>query len=152
MIVFNLRKEKYAHQLIASGVANRWNKKDEFVIYTGENRALSTLELVVHRSSIYIDATYKMMVIEINASNNDVLEFKKEDLPCNWKSFKAYSELQSIASEWYKSQQYLILKVPSVLVNNEFNYILNTKHPQFKTKVKIKELEFFSWDDRLNNS
>ncbi|WP_313255113.1 hypothetical protein [Empedobacter sp.] len=66
MLVFNIRKARYSKSLQASGVANRWNKNDEFVIYTGSSRALSTLELVVHRSSISIDNSYKLLVIEID--------------------------------------------------------------------------------------
>ena len=59
MLVYNIRKAKYAQSLQASGVANRWNKNDEFVIYTASSRALSTLELVVHRNYINIDNSYK---------------------------------------------------------------------------------------------
>ncbi|SFQ42232.1 hypothetical protein SAMN04515674_11833 [Pseudarcicella hirudinis] len=48
MLVYNIRKSKYADSLKASGVANRWNKDDEFVIYAGASISLSTLELVAH--------------------------------------------------------------------------------------------------------
>ena len=72
MFVYNIRKAKYTDSLRASGVANRWNKNDEFVIYTGGSRALSTLELVVHRSSISIDNSYKLLVIELNCKESDI--------------------------------------------------------------------------------
>lgn len=149
MFVYNIRKAKYAKSLQASGVANRWNKNDEFVIYTGSSRALSTLELVVHRSAIRIDNSYKLLVIEIDCKEDEVFEVKKNKLPKNWQSVEAYPRLQEIGSDWYQELKYLVMKVPSSIIPKEFNYLINTKHPDFTTKVKIKEVEVYHWDDRL---
>lgn len=149
MFVYNIRKAKYAKSLQASGVANRWNKNDEFVIYTGSSRALSTLELVVHRSAIRIDNSYKLLVIEIDCKEDEVFEVKKNKLPKNWQSIEAYPRLQEIGSDWYQELKYLVMKVPSSIIPKEFNYLINTKHLDFTTKVKIKEVEVYQWDDRL---
>ncbi|WP_312552983.1 RES family NAD+ phosphorylase [Empedobacter brevis] len=149
MFVYNIRKAKYAKSLQASGVANRWNKNDEFVIYTGSSRALSTLELVVHRSAIRIDNSYKLLVIEVDCKEDEVFEIKKNKLPKNWQSVEAYPRLQEIGSDWYQELKYLVMKVPSSIIPKEFNYLINTKHPDFTTKVKIKEVEVYQWDDRL---
>ncbi|MGU9937836.1 RES family NAD+ phosphorylase [Empedobacter brevis] len=149
MFVYNIRKAKYAKSLQASGVANRWNKNDEFVIYTGSSRALSTLELVVHRSAIRIDNSYKLLVIEIDCKEDEVFEVKKNKLPKNWQSVEAYPRLQEIGSDWYQELKYLVMKVPSSIIPKEFNYLINTKHPDFTIKVKIKEVEVYQWDDRL---
>ena len=149
MLVFNIRKARYSKSLQASGVANRWNKNDEFVIYTGSSRALSTLELVVHRSSISIDNSYKLLVIEIDCEEDEIYEIKKPKLPKNWQSVETYPELQEIGSAWYQDFKYLVMKVPSSIIPKEYNYLINTKHPGFASKVKIKELEDYNWDDRL---
>ena len=149
MFVYNIRKAKYADSLRASGVANRWNKNDEFVIYTGGSRALSTLELVVHRSSISIDNSYKLLVIELNCKESEILEVNESLLPKNWQSVEAYPKLQEIGSDWYQNFEYLVMKVPSAIIPKEYNYLLNTRHPVFKKKVKIKELENYEWDNRL---
>lgn len=149
MFVYNIRKAKYADSLSASGVANRWNKNDEFVIYTGGSRALSTLELVVHRSSISIDNSYKLLVIELNCKESEILEVNESLLPKNWQSVEAYPKLQEIGSDWYQNFEYLVMRVPSAIIPKEYNYLLNTRHPDFKKKVKIKELENYEWDNRL---
>ncbi len=149
MFVYNIRKAKYADSLRASGVANRWNKNDEFVIYTGGSRALSTLELVVHRSSISIDNSYKLLVIELNCKESEILEVNESLLPKNWQSVEAYPKLQEIGSDWYQNFEYLVMRVPSAIIPKEYNYLLNTRHPDFKKKVKIKELENYEWDNRL---
>ncbi|MBF0595929.1 RES family NAD+ phosphorylase [Faecalibacter rhinopitheci] len=149
MFVYNIRKEKYAKTLRASGVGNRWNKNDEFIIYTGSSRSLSTLELVVHRSGITIDNSYKLLVIEIDCSTDEVLEVTNKDLPKNWRTVEAYPKLQEIGSNWYQSYKHLILKVPSAVIPKEYNYLIHTKHPDFNQKVKIHEIEDYQWDKRL---
>jgi len=148
MEVFKICREKYSSSLNASGASNRWNKKDEFVIYTGSNRSLSALELVVHRSAIIITNPYKFLVISIKEKTM-IKEITIEDLPENWKSIEAYVELQEIGSKWYRSFESIILKVPSALISQEHNYIINTKHPLFTKNIALQGIEDFTWDKRL---
>lgn len=145
--VYNLRKEKYAHALVASGTTNRWNREREYVIYTGSSRALSALELVVHRSSIDLGGAYKLLVIALDATENDIETV--ENLPDNWHSLTHYTALQAIGSQWYQAREKLLLKVPSAIISKEFNYLINTSHPDFQSKVRILEKEDFIWDKRL---
>lgn len=148
MEVFKICSEKYSHSLNASGASNRWNKKDEFVIYTGSSRSLSTLETVVHRSAINISSPYKLVIIAID-DRSFIKEISITDLPENWKSIEAYVELQEIGSKWYNSLESLILKVPSAIISQEYNYIINTIHPLFAANVILQSLENFDWDKRL---
>ena len=148
MDVFKICREKYAHSLMASGAANRWNKKDQFVIYTGGSRSLSTLETVAHRSAINLSSPYKLLTITITDLSS-IQEINLENLPDNWKSIDAYVELLEIGSEWYNSMESLVLKVPSALITQEFNYIINTNHPSFSTNIILKNVEDFVWDIRL---
>lgn len=148
MEVFKICSEKYSHSLNASGASNRWNKKDEFVIYTGSSRSLSTLETVVHRSAINISRPYKILTITIN-DDTVVKEILIQDLPDNWMTIEAYVELQEIGSKWYNSLEALVLKVPSSIIPQEYNYIINTKHPLFTTNSILQSVEDFAWDKRL---
>lgn len=149
LLLYNIRKAQYANALVASGAANRWNRTDEFVIYTGSSASLATLELVVHRSGIRVDQTYKLLIIEAKAGPKDITTIDLDQLPANWKSIQSYPELQALGSEWYQAQKTLLLKVPSAVLPRESNYIINTRHPDFASKIKIKETELFVWDSRL---
>jgi len=149
MTVYNIRKEQFAKVLSASGVANRWNSEDEFIIYTGSSIALSALELIAHRSAIKIDHQYKLLSIDVQVEEKDIMEIKLSALPLNWKSVIAYPELQKLGSDWYQNRKTLLLKVPLALVQNEFNYLINTKHREFAQKVSIKSTENFEWYNRL---
>lgn len=149
MEVFRISKEVHAHSLSASGSANRWNLKGQQVIYTGSSRSLSSLELVVHRGSIQPATTYKVMVISIADEDYIIKQIQLKDLPPNWRSLAGYSVLQTIGSTWYNSQESLVLKVPSAIIVYEYNYIINTEHPDFSRNVQLVRTEDYFWDSRL---
>lgn len=150
MQVYNLRKSKYADQLSASGVANRWNRMEQFVIYTGQSRSLSILESLVHQKSTEIDQSFKMMVIHMEIGTNDILDVR-DLLPHHWSKLESYKLTQEIGAKWYIEKKSLILRVPSVIVPQESNYIIHTKHPSFHKKINLLKIENYSWDTRLTN-
>lgn len=149
MEVFRISAEKYAGKLTASGSANRWNKHKQFVIYTGSSRSLSSLELVVHRATIQPTIAYKVMIIYISDDETLYQQISQKNLPENWRSINAYPILQDIGSTWYEEKQSLILKIPSAIIPQEYNYIINTTHADFKKKVRLVDVEDYFWDSRL---
>ena len=149
MEVFRICKETFATGLSASGASNRWNKRDQYVIYTGSSRSLATLELIVHKSSIAPLTSYKVMVISIADDDHLIRQTLISSLPVAWRKLSAYSTLQQIGGDWYDSNETLILKVPSAVIPNEYNFIINMKHPDFNDKVKLVRIENYFWDNRL---
>lgn len=150
MEVHRISISKYANSLRASGAENRWNRKGEYVIYTGSSRALSSLELLVNRSlARFNGAAFKTMIISISDNEDLYTHIKKSDLPKNWRSRAAYSVLQRIGSEWYQQKKSLVLKIPSAVIPFEYNYAINSEHPEFSTSVELIRQEPFFWDERL---
>ena len=149
MEVFRVSSTKYSKELTASGKAARWNKDGEFVIYTGETRSLAMLENVVHKS-IQTGLDYETMIISITDSEAVFSRKKISDLPSNWRDISAYSKLQDIGSKWYHSKESLVLQVPSLIVPQEFNYIINASHPEFKNHIMLVRQEEFVLDNRLH--
>ncbi|MEI6434984.1 MAG: RES family NAD+ phosphorylase [Bacteroidota bacterium] len=149
MEVFRISKETHANNLNSSGGENRWNKRGQKVIYTGASRSLSTLELIVHKSSIVPMVLYKIMVIYIADNENLVRQIRINELRKDWRTLAAYSTLQNIGSQWYDHQETLLLKVPSAIIPFEYNYVINTEHPDFIQKIQLIRIEDYFWDDRL---
>lgn len=149
MEIYRISRAVYASKLTASGNSNRWNKRDQFVLYASSSRSLATLEMIVHRSSVVPGDTYKVMVISIPDNDQLIRQVFTHELPENWRSMFAFPVLQQIGSNWYKNKDSLVLKVPSVVIPLEYNYILNLEHPDFKKSVKLVRKEDFFWDDRL---
>jgi RES domain-containing protein len=149
MEVFRISREEYASSLSSSGSANRWNTKGQNVLYAGSSRSLSSLELIVHKGAVKPALQYKVMVISIADDDHLVNQIHMNDLPANWRLFAAYSNLQNIGSDWYNSQESLVMKVPSAVIPFEYNYVINMEHPDFSKAVSLVRTEDYFWDSRL---
>lgn len=73
---------------------------------------------------------------------------KPDRVPDDWRLYPHSPTTQAFGAEWVQSQRSVALRVPSVVVPGEFNYLLNPAHPQF-AKVKVGKPEPFSFDPRL---
>jgi RES domain-containing protein len=149
MEVYKIAKEAFSNKLVTSGRAHRWNQDDQFVIYTGSSRSLSSLELIVNENSILPAFAYKVMIISIADEENLFTTILQKDLPKLWRGMSAYPDLQKIGSNWYQSKKSLVLKVPSAVVPKEYNYVINTNHPEFIKRVSLVRTEDYFWDERL---
>ena len=117
------------------------------MIYTAQSRALACLENLVHRSGEGNNALYKVMLIEVPDTlaieNLDIKKLKKD-----WYSMNNYPYCQALGDKWLQDAATAILKVPSVIIKEEFNYLLNPSHPDFKS-VKLLATEDFDFDERF---
>lgn len=146
MIVFRIVLEKYA-SLYAAGIEGRWNSNGIKVIYTAQSRALACLENVVHRSGEGLNDLFRTLIIDI-PNTERIEKITLKDLPKNWQQFNMEHICRQIGDDWYYRQESLVLQVPSVIIPNEYNYIINTQHKSYK-KVKLKLVEPFIFDTRI---
>ena len=149
MEVFRITRSKYSKNLYASGYPARWNSKNNFVIYSASSRSLAALENLVHLKTLDLINYFNIMVIYI-PQKLSMLTIEYHDLPIGWhqKGWKGEKICREIGDTWYKEQKYAVLKVPSVIVKDEYNYIVNTVHSEFD-KIKLIDTESFLFDHRL---
>lgn len=150
MLVYRISLARWAGQLAASGQAARWNSKGRFVIYTAASRALACLENVVHRSGEGLNQPFRVLSIDVP----DEVAVERLDLmslPSDWTSFLRYPDCQALGDRWLDVKNTAILRVPSALIPNEFNYLLNPTHPHF-TRIQLLGTEEFIFDPRLKRS
>ena len=150
MIVFRLSKKDYCKDLSGKGAekaGGRWNSKGSPMVYTSESRALCTTEIAVHSPLGNIPADYYLVTIEIPDSAS-ILELKPIDLPKDWKALPHSNSTQLIGDKFLADGKFLVLKVPSVVVQGDFNYLLNPSH-KLMSKVKIINTELFEFGERL---
>ncbi len=147
MIIYRICLSKWSKKLTASGFPGRWNSKGKFVIYAASTRALACLENVVHRSGEGLNDNFKVMIIEI-PSRIKIKEISKNELPEEWFSYESYSTCQTIGDGWIDAQKFAVLKVPSSIINNEYNYLINVNHKDFK-RIKLVDIEDFKFDPRI---
>lgn len=149
MQVYRITLAKFATFLQASGRPARWNGNHVNVIYTSSSQSLSCLENVVHRSSLGLNQNFRLMAINIPESLK-ITEIKLSDLPTDWKAYEAFPYTQAIGNEWNKNNETAILKVPSAIISQEYNYLLNPNHPEF-AKIELIGNEPFIFDTRIKN-
>ncbi|MEO5947634.1 MAG: RES family NAD+ phosphorylase [Chitinophagaceae bacterium] len=150
MIVYRLSKKKYCRDLSGKGAeiaGGRWNSKSIAMIYTSESRSLCTAEIAVHIPLGNIPSDYFLSTIEI-PDTADVLEIKEAGLPKDWKTIPHSNSTQLLGDNFISANKLLVMKVPSVVVQGDFNYLLNPVHNLF-SKVKVIKTEAFEFDERL---
>ena len=119
------------------------------MIYTASTRALACLENLVHRRSIGADELFRVTLIEI-PDGLKIEKIDKKKLPVNWQEYINYAVCQSIGDAWLKKNKTAVLQVPSAIIAEEYNYLLNPQHIDFRS-ITIKTLEPFKFDERLHD-
>ena len=153
MIVYRIVREKYLENPLSGIGASlskgfRWNSENTKVGYTSESRALALLEVFVHLNSSE-DLPNDRYYVEINIPDTlDVLEVNIDDLPKDWKSNPPTAITQTIGDDFVDFNEAAILKVPSSIVPNEYNYLINPNHPDAK-EIRVIKTERVMFDSRL---
>jgi RES domain-containing protein len=148
MNVFRISKCKYISNLTGEGAATyggRWNSKGIHIVYTAASPSLALLESVVHISHIPIDE-YCMVTIAI--PENKIKEIKISHLPDNWFVNPPADQLKSIGDNFIKDNIFLALKLPSAIMMEDYNLLLNPNHPDFN-KVNLVTTRTIPIDERL---
>jgi len=149
MRVYRLSKKKYREDLSGRGAeiaGGRWNSIGVALLYTGENRALCTAEIAVHTPLGVTPQDYYLITIAL--PNVGMKEIRAEDLEKNWRTFPHQPYTKTYGDDFVRRNEHLILKVPSAVIQGEYNYLINPKHPHFQ-QVKIVRSEPFVFDKRL---
>lgn len=133
--------------MTATGYPARWNAKGRFEIYTAGNRALASIENLVHRSGEGNNSLYKVMVIEI-ADTILIEEIQTSDLKKDWHFIDKYSYHQLLAGKWLNEQKSGVLRVPSVVIKKKCNYLINPNHPHFN-KITLTDSEELDFNQRF---
>lgn len=136
MLVYRITIEKCSGALFASGIPGRWNSKYVRMIYTAGSRALACLENVVHRNSLGLSAIFRTMVVEI-PDHLGIETIYLSNLPLDWSEFVRYPVTQALGAEWISRNRTAVLCVPSAIVPNDSNYLLNPAHPDFSQIVLL---------------
>ncbi|MBC7399116.1 MAG: RES family NAD+ phosphorylase [Mucilaginibacter sp.] len=148
MILYRLVRSVYADDLSGNGArlyGGRWNSEGKAMVYLASSRSLAVLEALAHLNPTNMPDDYSMITIEAPDSIN---ELNLNILPENWKEYPEQNILQLVGNRFLFKNEKLLLKVPSALVEEEFNYLMNPIH-NLAPSVKIVTKKPFSFDERL---
>jgi len=140
---------QYSTALVASGRAGRWNIKGRAVIYASESRSLACLENLAHRSGPGPSGEFRVLVLEV-PDELHISTVHLTDLSIGWRSLTDLRECQRIGEDWILKGESAFLRVPSVIIPEENNVVINTMHPDFRS-VKVREVLPFLFDPRMES-
>ena len=117
----------------------RWNHKGIGIVYTAESRALATVEYLVHVPLSLVPRDLSMATLHIpDGITSKTLA--TGDLPANWRDYPAPPALADLGMQWALSRETLLLRVPSAVVEQEWNVLINPLHPDI-SHVTIAQVE-----------
>lgn len=119
----------------------RWSPRGAAVVYASESRALAALETFVH---LTLEArAMRFLLYAITLPKRFRLQRHVDK-----RRLRSPSRTREIGRAWLDDGDALALVVPSVIVPQEANYVLNVRHPQF-AQLQLQRPESFSFDERL---
>jgi RES domain-containing protein len=120
----------------------RWNSPGLAAVYLSQSRSLALLEVLVHVDASLPLPSFSFCSLELTAEDVAVLPtraFERRD---------DHAHTRSLGDAWLKSLRSVALAVPSVIVSEEMNYLLNPAHPRFND-LRPSAARPFHLDGRL---
>jgi RES domain-containing protein len=121
--------------------------ESERLVRLGKLFDKAALEIVVHLpEEVLLNDLYACIPTEFDSKY--MITLKPSQLPSDWNIIPPPESTQKIGSDWAKTKQSLVLKVPSSVIPAEHNYLINPQHPDAK-RLKIGKAETFDFDTRI---
>ena len=124
----------------------RWNSVGVPMVYVSEHRSLGALEILVHIRPLALRAAYRAFFAEWDDALVEALP--AESLPSEWRMEPPGIATMRIGDLWARERRSAVLAVPSVLIPEERNFVMNPVHPDF-ARISIHDRGEFVLDARL---
>lgn len=149
MVVWRITRG--AHQELdgkgAESYGGRWNSVGVPVVYASSTLALAALEYLAHVDVEDVPDDLVAMAIEVpdDAGQESVFDI---DLPADWARLPDHPACNEVGNRWVAEGAALVLSVPSAIVPEERNLLINPAHPR-AGDVKVVSTRPFAFDPRL---
>lgn len=148
MRAWRLAREPFSKDREGTGAflfGGRWTPPGTRVLHAASSIALAGLEYLVHTRKPPAD----LVLVAIDLPDGAAVDRPKiDDLPDDWASPLPSDHCQAWGRKWVEGAGALALAVPSVIVPEERNYVINVSHAAM-TAVVVKTLRRFAFDLRL---
>ncbi len=150
MQAWRIAKERYALDRAGTGsqlTGGRWNSQGVAVIYAGLTPGVCALEKLVHTSDHLIA---DLVLVSIQLPDDDSLykKYLPSDLPKGWSAVPSSTASIEFGDRFVAEQKYLGIILPSAVMPEEFNLLINPGHPAYHL-VSYKIERPFTFDERL---
>jgi RES domain-containing protein len=151
-IVWRLARPEFADELDGEGArlfGGRWNSRGRRALYTSSHLSLSVLEAYVNIPAELRDDLPALQAVQISVPDDaGMARVSQRQLAGLLAGARPLAACRSIGDRWIDHDTELVLDVPSVLVPEERNLILNPAHRRM-ADVKVVSMRTFHFDPRL---
>jgi RES domain-containing protein len=133
----------------AKATGGRWNRAGLPVVYCAGSIALAALETLVHLGAGALPLNRYLVRIDIpDAIWNRRHSLPLPAAPVGWDALPTGKVSLDVGDTWLNSLESAVLAVPSIVVPEEFNFLINPRHPD-AAKLKATKLRKWQYDARL---
>lgn len=119
------------------------------MVYSSSSRALACLETVVHLNAGGLPLNRYLVEIAIPDDLIKTAETaNKRTVGVGWDALPEGRVSIEFGSKWVKEQRSAVLLVPSIIVEEEQNALINPKHPD-TSKIQFRKIRKWLYDPRL---
>jgi RES domain-containing protein len=151
LAAYRIVKRKYREDLLSGAggmyADGRWTSRGRPVVYTASSISLAILEFTVH----YKRRGWAPACVLGHVDIPDELRVETVDiirLPPDWRNPQPSKELREVGDDWLRRSRAAVLRVPSAIVPEENNLLLNPSHPDFGF-ITVRSVTDFVFDRRL---
>ena len=133
----------------AEMVGGRWNRKGRPVLYASTSIALACLETVVHLKQRGLPMNQYLVKITVPMDVWAAREIQNiESLPVGWDALPEGKVSLDLGDGWLAAGASALLVVPSVVVPEECNVLINPVHP-LSRHIAAQKVRRWMYDPRL---
>ena len=124
----------------------RWNPQSQRATYLSATRSLAALEVLVHQPEHV--PTGRFLFFEVRFPEQFVRTITPDDLEADWRHYPPRSSTVMLGGNWLNARTSPVLRVPSIMIPEESNYLLNPEHPHAE-EIEIGNPRPFTFDPRF---
>lgn len=133
MRLWRLCKAKHASTALdgegARLVGGRWNSRGRRAVYLSEHLSLAALEVLAHVTK---GTAPEHVAIPLDIPDDmSIYTPAPAELPPDWRAEEAPPSTQRFGDAWFDRAATALMRVPSVVIPEEVNFVLNPVHPDF---------------------
>jgi len=148
-VVWRIAQRPFALDRTGAGAreyGGRWNRPGTPAIYAGRTVGIAALEKFVHLAGV---PALDLVLVRIELPGHcSVEEPNIANLPAGWNAVPIRQASMDFGTTWIQEERSLVLYVPSTIVPEERNAVINPNHPEFRTIQLVIERDF-TFDLRL---
>lgn len=150
MRLWRITTRKWALDTACEGArlhGGRWNPIGHGALYAGTTIEICALEKFVHLGLV---PHPPLVLVAVDVPDDAALYFQPDlkDLPAAWSELPVSAQAQAFGRTWLEPARTLVMLVPSAIIPESTNAVINPAHPAF-AQVRLTIVRDFSFDARM---